>query len=609
MRDYEAKAAPDLKSAGLSGHPHANDITASDRTEFGAQSTRSVFPNGSEGYHSAALGRFSTLQPSGASRYVLQLQRQFGNHYVQQVIALARSETDEQEITPNVESVIERKRGSGQPLDDGLRAQMESAFGSDFRGVRVHTDTEAGALNRAVNAVAFTTGQDIFFGYGAYNPESSAGRELLSHELTHVVQQGGNTVQSKLVLGDPEGRYEQEADEVARQVASNHAVNAPPQRSSPLLLQRSPSRNPGLTVTPILDPDPAAPSKAQPPKVAWVSKQRQTVDGEQIPDAERMRVGELLIVRVSLDHVEPAALRSMGSVFITDALTKESFAVEDTGVIQINFRATKIGAEHAEMRFTPAGTAASDQVSIPVETHVEMSQEAFRGQLQEAELYANNAYHAALRYMRKVSPPYREGWEKVRKTLEEAGEGNPFNEIVIHLAITFLSGLAGGKVLEVMEDLKVGKPLTEGLKELTIHATEAGLHAAMPPKASASLPQDPSDWVDACEEQIETEQLAVGTMLEDLSKANNDNRAGFFRDFDVVAAVHNALTFNGQPMRSLETTAIPRAEDFERMIWKGWLGAYHGIPDISDADAWIVITNRLDDLGEDSWHFLRTYMK
>jgi len=120
---------------------------------------------------------------------------------------------------------------------------MESAFGTDFSGVRVHTDAEADALNQAVNAVAFTTGQDVFFRQGAYNPSHSSGRELLAHELTHVVQQGGGPVQGKLVLGEPGDAYEQEADQVAREVvgvlgrggtaegqSSSHVGSTPVQR-------------------------------------------------------------------------------------------------------------------------------------------------------------------------------------------------------------------------------------------------------------------------------------------------------------------------------------------------------------------------------------------
>ncbi len=91
-------------------------------------------------------------------------------------------------------------------------------MGADFSGVRVHTGGQADTLNRNLSARAFTTGQDIFFKQGEYSPGSSGGRELLAHELTHVVQQNGDSVQTKLTVGAPGDRYEQEADSVARAV-------------------------------------------------------------------------------------------------------------------------------------------------------------------------------------------------------------------------------------------------------------------------------------------------------------------------------------------------------------------------------------------------------
>ena len=72
---------------------------------------------------------------------------------------------------------------------------MEQAFGADFGGVKVHTDSRSDQLNQSIQARAFTTGQDVFFRQGEYNPGSRGGQELLAHELTHVVQQNGGTVQ------------------------------------------------------------------------------------------------------------------------------------------------------------------------------------------------------------------------------------------------------------------------------------------------------------------------------------------------------------------------------------------------------------------------------
>jgi spore germination cell wall hydrolase CwlJ-like protein len=134
---------------------------------------------------------------------------------VQRILALATKAYSETEVAPEVEQAIQWARGGGQALDSGVRAQMESAFGADFSDVRVHIDAQADMLNRALNAHAFTTSQDIFFRQGAYNPGVSRGRKLLAHELTHVTQQTVG-LRRKMTLGQPGERYEQKADPVAR---------------------------------------------------------------------------------------------------------------------------------------------------------------------------------------------------------------------------------------------------------------------------------------------------------------------------------------------------------------------------------------------------------
>ena len=93
-----------------------------------------------------------------------------------------------------VESQIETKRGGGQSLPSPVQRQMEGHLGSDFSGVRVHTDGQSDQLNRSLNAEAFTTGNDVFFRQGAYEPGSAGGQKLIAHELTHVVQQGAAPV-------------------------------------------------------------------------------------------------------------------------------------------------------------------------------------------------------------------------------------------------------------------------------------------------------------------------------------------------------------------------------------------------------------------------------
>ncbi|MEM5776359.1 MAG: DUF4157 domain-containing protein, partial [Anaerolineaceae bacterium] len=99
--------------------------------------------------------------------------------------------------------------------------QMSSQLGYDLSGVRVHQGAASDQLNRQLDARAFTTGQDIFFRAGEYNPGSSGGQELLAHELTHVVQQGTGRVQGTggMTVNAPGDRYEQEADQTASLLA------------------------------------------------------------------------------------------------------------------------------------------------------------------------------------------------------------------------------------------------------------------------------------------------------------------------------------------------------------------------------------------------------
>ncbi len=78
-------------------------------------------------------------------------------------------------------------------MPGALRQRFEAELGGDFSQVAVHTNTDPRTLSHAVQARAFTTGQDIFFRTGEYNPATTSGQKLIAHELTHVVQQNGGT--------------------------------------------------------------------------------------------------------------------------------------------------------------------------------------------------------------------------------------------------------------------------------------------------------------------------------------------------------------------------------------------------------------------------------
>jgi hypothetical protein len=101
------------------------------------------------------------------------------------------------DVGGDVEENIRSMKGSGQPLPDETRGFFESRMGRDFSGVKIHDNSQSDSLNQSIQARAFTTGSDIFLKQGEYNPSSSGGKELLAHELTHVVQQGNADIKKE----------------------------------------------------------------------------------------------------------------------------------------------------------------------------------------------------------------------------------------------------------------------------------------------------------------------------------------------------------------------------------------------------------------------------
>jgi len=98
---------------------------------------------------------------------------------------------------PDVESQIGAAHGGGRRLDGSTLTRMESAFSADFGAVRVHTGPSVDGLNSSLQSRAFTLGSDIFVRGSDFKPGTSGGDELLAHELTHTIQQGGAKVRRK----------------------------------------------------------------------------------------------------------------------------------------------------------------------------------------------------------------------------------------------------------------------------------------------------------------------------------------------------------------------------------------------------------------------------
>ena len=92
-------------------------------------------------------------------------------------------------VSDAVHHQVQATKGGGNALPHSTKTFMESRFGTDFSGVRIHSGGYASQMSAELNAQAFTVGNDIYFNSGKFSPESSAGKHLLAHELTHTLQQ------------------------------------------------------------------------------------------------------------------------------------------------------------------------------------------------------------------------------------------------------------------------------------------------------------------------------------------------------------------------------------------------------------------------------------
>ncbi|QJW89143.1 DUF4157 domain-containing protein [Spirosoma taeanense] len=103
-----------------------------------------------------------------------------------------------------LDSYLQNSRSGGEPMDRTTQSFMESRFGADLSGVRIHSGSQAGQASEAIRARAFTHGQSIHFNRGEYQPQTDSGRWLLAHELTHTLQQGSSSVRPIMRKAKPD---------------------------------------------------------------------------------------------------------------------------------------------------------------------------------------------------------------------------------------------------------------------------------------------------------------------------------------------------------------------------------------------------------------------
>jgi hypothetical protein len=238
----------------------------------------------------ALAGRTEALAPAA----VLRLQRAAGN------AGVAAALENEQESP--VRSVV--GKGSGQPLEAPLRQRMEASFGADFSDVRVHSGGSAAASAQAIDAHAYTVGNEIVLGDGQ-TPGSPTHERTLAHELTHVVQQRSGPVDGTPTAGgisvsDPADRFERAAETTADAVVSTGRAGAVAGDAGGSSVQRErQEEEPEEEPTQIQRPE-EEPTQIQRPEEEPTQVQR--------PEEEQEEVQQLAIRRIQREKEEERLL-------------------------------------------------------------------------------------------------------------------------------------------------------------------------------------------------------------------------------------------------------------------------------------------------------------
>ena len=218
----------------MSGHESDLEIPGRVRSGVPDRNTEAVMPPVHAPELSAraiADGRTGALDTPS----VVHLQALAGNASVSRLI-------EDEQAPDKVKSVV--GQGGGERLDPTIARSMGERMGEDFSDVRIHAGRTAAESAHAVNAHAYTVGNDVVFRSGQFDASSPTGQRTLAHELTHVVQQrsgpvDGSPAPGGINLSSPSDRFEQAADKNADAVMSGAPSEAEPDETAQRTVQRA----------------------------------------------------------------------------------------------------------------------------------------------------------------------------------------------------------------------------------------------------------------------------------------------------------------------------------------------------------------------------------
>ena len=191
----------------------------------------------SQDRHHALKGMLSTLNPRQSDYTKIQrlvmageanfeLQRfAIEEAVTPQALQLAKEAANPTEANSGISQQIKAKLGAGIGLPENIRQQLEAGLNTDLSSVRLHIDSQADKLAKSVNALAFTSGKDIFFQAGMYDPNTKSGYELIAHEVTHTVQQANGQVKPGI---DTDSSLEAAAQAKGSELAAKFDPNTKP---------------------------------------------------------------------------------------------------------------------------------------------------------------------------------------------------------------------------------------------------------------------------------------------------------------------------------------------------------------------------------------------